>query len=87
MAIVGPERAPGGFCRGQRATVLFDDPSLLLGARSFATGAHRTFDVSRDGQRFLVLRDGGGSTDDDTAAAMIGVQHWFTELQRLVPTP
>ena len=72
----------------ERATVLFDDPSLLLDARSFTNGAHRTFDVSRDGQRFLVLKDSDRSTDDDTAAAaMIVVQNWFTELRRQVPTP
>ena len=72
----------------ERATVLFDNPSLLLDARSFSTGAHRTYDVSRDGQRFLVLKDGGRSADDDSAAAnVIVVQNWFTELRRLLPTP
>nr|MBA3296074.1 hypothetical protein [Acidobacteriota bacterium] len=47
--------------------MLFDD--RLLDARSFSTGAHRTFDVSRDGQRFLVLKDSTRSTDDEAASA------------------
>jgi eukaryotic-like serine/threonine-protein kinase len=71
----------------ERTTVLFDDPSLLLDARSFSTGAHRTFDVSRDGQRFLVLKDSRSTDDDTVAAGMIVVQNWFTELRRQVPTP
>ena len=71
----------------ERTTVLFDDPSLLLDARSFSTGAHRTFDVSRDGQRFLVLKDSRSTDDDTVAAGVIVVQNWFTELRQQVPTP
>ena len=65
-----------------RPTVLLDDRSLLLDARTFATGAHRTFDVSRDGQRFLVLKDSARSTDEESVpAGMIVVQNWFEELK------
>jgi hypothetical protein len=41
--------------------------------------------VSRDGQRFLMIKEGGG---DRTAApvSIIVVQHWVEELKRLVPT-
>jgi serine/threonine-protein kinase len=45
----------------------------------------RTFDISPDGQRFLMIKD--GSADATAAAAsLIVVQHWTQELARLVPT-
>jgi serine/threonine-protein kinase len=47
----------------------------------------RTYDVSPDGRRFLMVKEGGGS--DQTAAAppsIVVVQHWVEELKRLVPT-
>ena len=44
----------------------------------------RSFDVSSDGQRFLVIKEGG---IDGTAAppSIIVVLNWFEELKRLVP--
>jgi eukaryotic-like serine/threonine-protein kinase len=45
----------------------------------------RSYDVSPDGQRFLMIKEGG---IDGTAAppSIIVVQHWVEELKRLVPT-
>jgi serine/threonine protein kinase len=51
-----------------------------------AVGAvSRQYDVSPDGQRFLMLKEGG---TDQTAAPpqIIVVQHWDEELKRLVPS-
>jgi hypothetical protein len=44
-----------------------------------------SYDISADGQQFLMLKEGG---IDGTAAppSMIVVQHWVEELKRLVPT-
>jgi serine/threonine-protein kinase len=45
----------------------------------------RSYDVSPDGQRFLMIKEGGA----DGAAAptsIVVVQHWVEELKRLVPT-
>jgi hypothetical protein len=43
------------------------------------------YDVSSDGQRFLMLKAPG--TDAGAAGpALIVVQHWDEELKRLVPT-
>jgi eukaryotic-like serine/threonine-protein kinase len=45
----------------------------------------RTYDISSDGQRFLMIKEGGA----DQAAApsqLIVVQHFDEELKRLVPT-
>jgi len=43
------------------------------------------YDISADGQRFLMLKEAGA---DGTAAhvSIIVVQHWGEELKRLVPT-
>ena len=45
----------------------------------------RTFDISPDGQRLLMMKDGSAEA---TAAptSLIVVQHWAQELARLVPT-
>ncbi len=45
----------------------------------------RSYDISPDGQRFLMIKEGGA---DGTAApaSIIVVQHWVEELKRLVPT-
>ena len=51
----------------------------------FRAGAGRSYDISPDGQRFLMIKEGGA---DGTAApaSIIVVQHWVEELKRLVPT-
>jgi hypothetical protein len=47
--------------------------------------AGRAYDVSPDGQRFLMIKAAG--TDAAAAPpALIVVQHWDGELKRLVPT-
>lgn len=43
-----------------------------------------TYDVSPDGRRFLMVKDG---TSDDQQARIIVVRHWAEELKRLVPVP
>jgi Tol biopolymer transport system component len=45
----------------------------------------RSYDISPDGQRFLMIKEGG--VDGSAApASIIVVQHWVEELKRLVPT-
>ncbi len=45
----------------------------------------RTYDISRDGQRFLMMKE--RETNRTTApAGVIVVLNWVEELQRLVPT-
>jgi eukaryotic-like serine/threonine-protein kinase len=63
-------------------------PMKLLEGRYYtgdgASGG-RAYDVSLDGQRFLMIKAPG--TDAGAAPpALIVVQHWFEELKRLVPT-
>ena len=43
------------------------------------------YDVSPDGQRFLMIREGGLSGETADQLAINVVQNWFEELTRLVP--
>ena len=45
----------------------------------------RPYDVSPDGQRFLIIRSGSGIPGTDRPEIIV-VQNWFEELTRLVPT-
>ena len=45
----------------------------------------RTYDVSPDGKRFLMIKEGGGPSQPP-APTIVVVQNWQEELKRLVPT-
>ena len=45
----------------------------------------RSYDVSADGQRFLMIKE-GGADGTSAPASIVVVQHWVEELKRLVPT-
>jgi serine/threonine-protein kinase len=60
-------------------------PTKLLDGRYYAgdgASGGRAYDVSPDGQRFLMIKAPG--TDASAAPALIVVQHWDEELKRLV---
>jgi serine/threonine-protein kinase len=64
-------------------------PTLLVNAGYFAPAggnAGRTYDIAPDGQRFLMIKQGGGADQTAAPANLIVVQHWDEELKRLVPT-
>jgi len=50
------------------------------------TNLSRQYDVSPDGQRFLLIKEGGGADQTAASPQLIVVQHWTEELKRLVPT-
>ena len=58
-------------------TALMDWPYFLGATR-------RTYDVSLDGQRFLVIAQAQRTAYGD--GQLIVVENWFTELQQRVPT-
>ena len=61
-------------------------PTKLFDGRYFSAGtAGRTYDVSPDGQRFLMIKAPGADAGV-AAPAIIVVQHWDEELKRLVAT-
>ena len=51
-----------------------------------ATASFRTYDVSLDGKRFLMIKEGGGPNQSAAPPSIVVVQNWFEELKRLVPT-
>ena len=76
---VGVERAPSWA-----ATT----PMLLI-KEGYATvpggTSGRTYDISADGQRFLLVKVGDGSGQAAAPASLIVIQHFDEELKRLVP--
>jgi serine/threonine-protein kinase len=63
-------------------------PTRVTERRYFSETAFigRTYDVSPDGQRFLMIK-GGGANGGTARPELIVVQNWSAELNRLVPTP
>ena len=57
-------------------------PELLFADRYYADTGHY-FDISRDGQRFLMMKE--VEQTRETPAQLIVVENWFEELKRLVP--
>jgi len=74
---VGVERGP---------TWTATAPAQLAGGRYFAAAGNpgRTYDVSPDGRRFLMIKVGGES-DQTAPPSIVVVQNWVEELKRLVP--
>jgi serine/threonine-protein kinase len=63
-------------------------PTKVLETRYLGTnsgGLGRTYDVSPDGRRFLMIKAGAASGRSGASPPIIVVQNWFEELQRLVP--
>ena len=70
-------RTDRGFISG-KPRMLFENAAYFLGSPI------RTFDVSLDGQRFLMVQK--GETKPEPVTEMVLVQNWFEELKRLCPT-
>ena len=62
-------------------------PTLLVKAGYFMPPANfgNAFDISSDGQRFLMIKGGGGTDQTAEPASLVVVQQWTQELKRLVP--
>ena len=59
-------------------------PAKLFAGPYYAVLAGRTYDVSPDGQRFLMIKAAGSPVTN--TPRIIVVENWFEELKRLVPT-
>ena len=59
---------------------LFRNKGLAIGLSDMAT-----YDVSRDGQRFLVVEEADAAPGVAQAGRIIIVENWLEELKRLVP--
>jgi eukaryotic-like serine/threonine-protein kinase len=77
---------------GSRGAAWSAGTATKLTERRYYTGGEdtnttiRQYDVSPDGQRFLMIKEGGGADQTAAPASLIVVQHWTEELKRLVPT-
>ena len=58
---------------------------VVLFEGDYVTARGRGYDVAPDGQRFLMIKQ-GGSDDASAPQNLILVLNWFEELRRLVPT-
>ena len=60
-------------------------PSRLETTAYTTTGVWRSYDISPDGQRFLVLKENANDTQASELPGFVVVQNWVEELKRLVP--
>ena len=76
--------------RVERAPSWAATTPTLLGKEGYITSpggfVGRTYDIAPDGQRFLLIKEGGGTDQTAAPPELIVVQHWLEELKRLVPT-
>jgi tRNA A-37 threonylcarbamoyl transferase component Bud32 len=61
------------------------NPTKVFEGRYFTGIAGRTYDVSRDGQRFLMIKNRTTTDDKTTPASMVVVLNWTEELKAKVP--
>jgi hypothetical protein len=85
--------APGGGIMHVQmehgATWTFSAPTKLVGGPYSWTLpgiAGRLYDVSRQGDRFLVLKPAPNSQQQNAPDTIVLVQNWFEELKARVPT-
>ena len=62
---------------------LFETSGLYLRG---GAGNSRSFDVSSDGQRFLMIKDGTTGDQNAAPANMVVVLNWLEELKAKLPT-
>jgi serine/threonine-protein kinase len=60
-------------------------PQVMFEGRYY-TGGGRSYDVSPDGRRFLMIKEARPTGEVPPPAQLIVVQNWTEELKRLVPT-
>jgi hypothetical protein len=60
------------------------NPAKLFAGPYYAALSGRTYDVSADGQRFLMIKAAGSAVNN--MPRIIIVENWFEELKRLVTT-
>jgi eukaryotic-like serine/threonine-protein kinase len=66
-------------------TKLIDGP-YYRGGNTFSNGFFRTYDVSLDGTRFLMIKEDSEPSQPHAPPGIVVVQNWTEELKRLVPT-
>ena len=67
-------------------TFRVDGPTKLFDGSYYANEDGRTYDVSADGQRFLMIKPIATGDQTATLPTMVVVLNWFEELKARVPT-
>jgi serine/threonine-protein kinase len=65
-------------------TISIGRPAKLFDTQYAEPNPSRHYDVSADGQRFLMLKPGATGDPNATPVSMVLVQHWFEELKQRV---
>jgi Tol biopolymer transport system component len=65
-------------------TFNFGSPSKVFDAKYVESNPSRHYDVSPDGQRFLMIKDSASTDPNATPVSMIVVLNWFEELKAAV---
>jgi len=63
-------------------------PTQLFEGRYYrgrGSSISRTYDVSPDGKRFLMIKEGDGSSQSTVTTNLVVVRNWLEEVKRLVP--
>jgi hypothetical protein len=66
------------------ATSVEVGPPTTLFTTAYRSGGWRPYDVSSDGTRFLVVKEGAPGPDGAAVPTIKLVEHWFEDLKRLV---
>ena len=85
-AVMRVSVAPGSTWKAGTPTELLKAAPYALGAsRDFTAHTSRTYDVSRDGKRFLMIKNVDAPAQPAVAPRIVIVRNWPEELKRLVP--
>ena len=68
------------------ATFERDAPRLLF-SRPYYLGLGRTWDISQDGERFLMVKSAAATEEATANGQIVIVQNWVEELKARVPSP
>jgi serine/threonine-protein kinase len=82
-AVMRVSIAQGPTWAAAKPTRLFEAAPYLLGESG--RFVFRSYDVSSDGKRFLMIRNPDRPAEAEPPARIVLVQNWFDELKRLVP--
>ena len=66
-------------------TISIGSPAKVFDAKYAEPNPSRHYDVSADGQRFLMLKASATGDPNAGPASMVVVEHWFEELKQRVP--
>lgn len=77
-----PIQAGGAFSAGNPTALPIMGSYFLPVPDTFPA---RTYDLSSDGRRFLLIKEGGEAGDGPALTQFVVVLNWFEELRRLAP--